>query len=846
MSRDLPIFELEAELVKTLAKHRRFILTAPTGSGKSTQVPQMLLDHGLAENGEVVVLQPRRIAARMLAARVARERKARLGGEVGYQVRFEDVTSRDTRLTYVTEGILLRRMMTDPGLTGVGAILFDEFHERHLYGDLTLGLALQVQQALRPDLTLGVMSATLETGPLHKHLGGCPILRAEGRMYPVEIRHVEKTPDPARCPPWQAAAEALGALLDAGTPGDILIFMPGASEISRTISAVQALPAARGMAVLPLHGELPADVQDAAVTPSARRKVVVATNVAETSLTIEGIRIVIDSGLARKAGFDAWRGINTLLVESISRASADQRAGRAGRTAPGVCVRLWSERDHAGRPAAELPEVRRLDLSEAVLLLKTVGGGPVREFPWLDAPEAKALDRAETLLDDLGATDGKDGPVTATGRRMALFPLHPRYSRMLLAADEFDCVREAAWMAALTEGRSVLVRRTDADTEERRDRELGEESESDFARLIRAWQRARDARYELEACSRLGLQAQAARQAGAAADLFLKSAQRAGLRINSREPDPADLARCLLTAFPDHVAKRFDGGTLRCQIVHGRKGMLDRGSAVRQAPLIVAAEIREVEAGRGDIEVRLSLVSAIRVEWLEQLFPRHFTRPIRVAWDAAARRVTAEEEWRYHDLPLESRRIDRPPPEEAAKLLADEAIKGKLVLQGWTNVVEQWILRVNFLARACPDLELPEIAQAERDYMVRQLCKGASSYKEIKDRPMLPVLLAWLTGSQRGLVEKHAPERIDLSNGKKARIVYAAGAPPHIAMRIQELYGVNDTPKIAMGRVPLQVQILAPSQRPVQITQDLRGFWRDAYPKVKQELQRKYPRHEWR
>jgi ATP-dependent helicase HrpB len=846
MSSELPIYELEKELVRTVAGTRRFILTAPTGSGKSTQVPQMLIDHDLLGSGEVVVLQPRRIAARLLAGRVARERRARLGGEVGYQVRFEDVTSRDTRLTYVTEGILLRRMMTDPGLTGVGAILFDEFHERHLYGDLTLGLALQVQSLLRPDLLLGVMSATLETGPLHRHLGGCPILRAEGRLYPVEIRHVEKTPDPARCPPWQAAAEALGDLLEEGVPGDALIFMPGAYEISRTIQAVQALPAARGMAVLPLHGELPVEAQDAAVSPAGRRKVVVATNVAETSLTIEGIRIVIDSGLARKAKYDAWRGINTLLVESISRASADQRAGRAGRTAPGVCVRLWSEREHAGRPAAELPEVRRLDLSEALLLLKAAGSGPVREFPWLDAPEPKALERAETLLDDLGATDGPDGPITGLGRRMALFPLHPRYSRMLLAAEGFGCVREAAWMAALTEGRSVLVRRTDSDTEERRERELGEETESDFARLIRAWQRARETGYDLEACRRLGLQAQAARQAGQAADLFLKVAQRAGLRVGESGADPADLARCLLTAFPDHVARRVDGGTLRCQIVHGRKGVLDRDSAVRRATLIAAAEIREVEAGRGEIEVRLSLCSAIRIEWLEELFPRHFSRAVRVEWDSAARRVTAEEERRYHDLPLETRRLDRPPAEEAARLLADEVNKGKLVLQGWNNAVEQWVLRVNFLAGACPDLELPEIAAAEREFLVRQLCKGAVSYKDVKDRPMLPVLLAWLTGSQRGLVEKHAPERIDLSNGKKAKIVYAAGAPPHIAMRIQELYGVNDTPKIALGRVPLQVHILAPSQRPVQITQDLRGFWRDAYPKVKQELQRKYPRNEWR
>lgn len=846
MRQDLPIFELEDDLIKVAGRSRRFILTAPTGSGKSTQIPQMLVDRGLAADGQVVILQPRRLAARLLAVRVARERGGRPGGEVGYQVRFDDVTSSATRIAYVTEGILLRRILSDSALKGVSVILFDEFHERHLYGDLTLGMALRVQAARRPDLLLGVMSATLETAPLKRHLGDCPILRAEGRLYPVEIRYLEKSLDPARTPPWEAAAEALDRLMADGMAGDALVFMPGAYEIGRTIQAIQSRSSSRGLAVLPLHGDLSVEAQDAAVTRTERRKVVVATNVAETSLTIEGVRIVIDSGLARVPRFDPWRGINTLLVESISRASADQRSGRAGRTAPGVCIRLWSEREQAGRPVAELPEVRRIDLSEAVLLLKAAGVEDVRAFPWLDPPEEKALGRAERLLDDLGAVVGPTGTITAMGRRMAAFPLHPRYSRMLLAAETFGCVREAAWIAALTEGRHLLVRKTDADTHERRERALGDESDSDFARMIRAWRRAEDAGYELEACKRLGIHAQAARQAGAAADLFLRLARRSGLQIADSEADAESVARCVLTAFPDHVAKRLDGGTLRCQIVHGRRGVLAKESAVRGSSLVVAAEIREIEAGRGEIEVRLSLATAIEREWLEALFPSHFTRRIRVAWDSAAKRVTAEEEWLYHDLPLESKRLDRPPEAEAAALLAEEVNKGRLTLQGWSHAADQWILRINFLAQSCPDLGLPAIGSAEREFLVQQLCLGAVSYKDIKDRPVVPVILAWLSGAQRALVERHAPERIDLANGKKAKVVYAGGAPPHIAMRIQELYGVNETPKIAMGRVALQVQILAPSQRPVQITQDLRGFWRDAYPKVKQELQRKYPKHEWR
>ncbi len=846
MSRELPIFELEDELVRTARRSNRFILTAPTGSGKSTQVPQMLVDHGLAGNGRVVILQPRRLAARLLAARVARERHVRLGDEVGYQVRFDDVTSAATRMVYVTEGILLRRLLTEPALPGVAAILFDEFHERHLYGDLTLGMALRLQAGCRPDLLLGVMSATLETVALRRHLGDCPLLRSEGRVYPVDIHYREKPLDPQRTPPWEAAAETFDRLMADGAPGDALIFMPGAYEIARTIQAIQARPSSRGVAVLPLHGELSPDAQDAAVAGTNRRKVVVATNVAETSLTIEGVRIVIDSGLARVPRFDPWRGINTLRVESVSRASADQRAGRAGRTAPGLCVRLWTEREHQGRPAVELPEVRRVDLAEAVLLLKAADVPDIRAFPWLDGPEEKALARAETLLDDLGALEGPSGAITALGRRMALFPLHPRYSRMLIAAEAFGCVREAAWIAALTEGRHLLARRTDSDTLQRRERALGEEENSDFALMIRAWSQAEANGYDVESCRRLGIHAQAARQAGAAADLFLRLARKAGLRIDEAEADAEAVARCVLTAFPDHVAKRLDGGTLRCQVVHGRKGVLAKESAVRGAPLVVAAEIREIEAGRGAIEVRLSLATAIRREWLETLFPRHFSRHIRVAWDGAAKRVTAEEEWLYHDVPLESRRLDRPPAEEAATVLAEEVNKGRLVLHGWNAAAEQWMLRINFLAQTCPELEIPAIDAEARALLVQQLCWCAASYKEIKDKPALPLVLAWLSTAQRARVERHAPERIELSNGKWAKIVYAAGAPPRIALRIQELFGVQETPKIAMGRVPLQVQILAPSQRPVQITQDLRGFWREAYPKVKQALQRKYPKHEWR
>jgi ATP-dependent helicase HrpB len=429
---DLPIEELRSGIVEALREGNRLVVEAPTGSGKSTRIPQMLLEAGILGGGQAVILQPRRLAARMLAARVARERGGSLGGEVGYRIRLDDVSCAATRLLFVTEGILVRRMLADPDLAGVSVLLFDEFHERHLHGDISLAQALSLQEARRPDLRIVVMSATLDTSALTDYLAPCAVLRSTGRTHPVEVGYLGREPGEEK--PWDLAAEAAEGMLRR-TGGNLLVFMPGAYEISRTTSAMRVrLPS--GITILPLHGELPPGEQDAAVSPGGGRKVIVSTNVAETSLTIDGVTGVIDSGLARVASFDPRRGINTLLIGKISRASADQRAGRAGRTAPGLCLRLWTEREHARRPLRELPEIHRVDLSEVLLTLKAAGIVSMESVRWLDAPEKDALGRAETLLRDLGALD-QDGSITPLGRRMLSFPAHPRYARMLLAAQDF-------------------------------------------------------------------------------------------------------------------------------------------------------------------------------------------------------------------------------------------------------------------------------------------------------------------------------------------------------------------------------------------------------------------------
>lgn len=845
---DLPIVEIEKRLIEAASGGgRRLVLQAPTGSGKSTQVPQMLLDRGLIPEGkQVIVLQPRRLAARLLACRVAAERKGAVGGEVGYQVRFEDCSSRATRILYVTEGILLRKLLGDPLLSKAAVLIFDEFHERHLFGDVTLARALELQRTVRPDLTVVVMSATLDGGPLARYLEPCSVLKAGGRVFPVRIDYLQKPVDFNRLQVWETAAAETVRLLTQESEGDVLVFMPGAYEIQKTLQALARYPETRGMALKPLHGELAPSDQDAAVAPTDRRKIIVSTNVAETSLTIEGIRLVVDGGLARVARFDPYRGIDTLWIEKISQASADQRAGRAGRTAPGVCLRLWTERDHMERSLRELPEIKRVDLAETVLMLKAGGVVDIRAFPWFEPPDERLLSRAEVLLGDLGAVDAA-GAITGMGRRMLAFPLHPRYARMLLAAEATGCVRSAALIAALTQERGVLVRRADERALELRDRRLGDEEVSDFFLLMRAWAESQAHGYGLEYCRQLGIHAGAARQAGRLYEMFCRIATAEGLPLEKEIVVNDGVRRCILAGFADQVAKRLDGGTLRCDLVHGRRGVIERASVVRKSGLVVATEVREVESGGGrEMEVLLACVTAIEAAWLEELFPGAVREETQVRLDEATRRVVARRGRYYHDLCLEMRPGGEPSKAEAARLLADEVEAGRCTLKHWNEDVEQWITRVNCLAGWCPELGIAMITAEDRRLLLEEICTGAFSIKEAKECQVWPVVRGWLDGRAQALLEKHVPDRVVLPNGRKAKLAYSEKGAPVMAARIQDLYGVEDSLRVAMGRQTVVIQVLAPNFRPVQVTSDLTTFWKEGYPKAKKELQRRYPRHEWR
>ena len=690
------------------------------------------------------------------------------------------------------------------------------------------------------------MSATLDAGALRDYLAPCETLVSQGRGFPVRIEYLAKALDFDAEPVWDAAAREC-ARAAGETPGDLLVFMPGAYEIGRTIEAVQGIRALRGCAVFPLHGELSAEAQDRAVARCEARRIIVSTNVAETSLTIDGVTAVIDSGLARIARFDPHRGINTLLVERISAASADQRAGRAGRTAPGLCVRLWTEREHGQRPAQEVPEIRRLDLAEVVLTLKAAGIDDVEGFPWLERPDPRALARAETLLADLGAIAATTARITDVGRRMLRFPVHPRYARMFLAAEERGCVRPVALMAALTQGRSFLIRGQNKDVERAREERFGEEHESDFFLLMRAWRHAVSCGFSQDACRRLGIHAQAARQVGPLFEQFLEIARGEGLDAGERRVDGAEVRKCVLAGFSDQLARRLDAGTLRCELVHGRKGVLARESAIQKAQLFVAAEITEVGGRGGEVSVLLSLATAVEEPWLREMFPSDYRESRGVSYDPESKRVVARRERRFRDLVIDAKAGgDDVPLDEAAALLAREVLAGRIRIDQWAEIAEPWITRVNRFAEWFPEFEVNPMGEGDRATLVEQLCYGETSARGVREKEVLPVLRDWLTPEQLAALDDHVPERLVMANGRRSRITYAKEGPPVLSARIQELYGVNGRFTIGHGRVPVRIEVLAPNQRPIQVTDDLANFWREVYPRMKPELSRRYPRHEWR
>jgi len=742
----LPIDSLLPEIVAQLQGRSSIVIEAPPGAGKTTRVPPTLLP---LVKGEVLVLEPRRLAARLAARRVASELRERVGETVGYQVRFESIGSPRTRLRFVTEGVLTRRLLDDPTLACIGAVILDEFHERHLDGDLVLALLRRLQKTSRPDLLLLVMSATLNAGPIASFLGDCPILRSEGRLYHLRI---EYTPHSA-LPVEDQVARAIERLLTEELAGDVLVFLPGAAEIRRASRALENFAARQSLLVVPLHGDLSPAEQDRAISPAAQRKIILSTNVAESSVTIEGVTAVIDSGLARVALDSPWTGLPSLEVRRISQASAMQRAGRAGRMAPGRVIRLYTADDFHRRAASDTPEILRRELSQMVLHLRAMN---ISELAWLDAPPAAALAAANALLDRLGVLP-----------RMAELPLSPRLSKLVLeAAARGVPERGCAAGAILSAG----------------------ERGSDLLTLIdSAWQPQTQRVY----------------------DQLRRMVPGRDRKGAGDEP----LLHAVLAAFPDRVARHRREGEL----------LLSMGGSARlpdcRYDFLVAVDVEE-RKDRGLPLVRLA-AGPIQPDWLLDRVVENTS----LVWNRTAERVDSVTSLVYDQLTIDETRVPAPPSEESGCLLAEKALEADLARFADRDALEQLRARAAFAG-----LEISVEAA------LRELCRNRTSFAELESANLLAAL-------RPAHIEPIAPERLRLPGGREVKVHYEPGKPPWIESRLQDFFGVVDTPRI--GKTPVVVHLLAPNRRPVQVTSDLRGFWERLYPQVRRELSRRYPKHKW-
>jgi ATP-dependent helicase HrpB len=864
---NLPIWQIHGAVLQALEKNNRLVLVAPTGSGKTTQVPQMVLDAGLAGSKKIVVLQPRRVAARTVAARVAWERKVQLGQEVGYQIRFDDQTSLGTRICFITEGILLRWLQDDRGLSDVGVILFDEFHERNLLSDVALALVKDLQKTARPDLKLAVMSATLEAEPVASYLDNCPILISEGQSYPVEVRYLDQNDER---PASEQAADAVERIVNSGAPGDILVFMPGMGEIASTINALRAARTSEKLAFIPLHGDLPPEDQDRAFQPNALRKVVVSTNVAETSVTIDGILYVVDSGQARVARYDPERGIGTLMIEPISRASADQRKGRAGRTAAGTCYRLWTESGHLNRADKNTPEIQRSDLAEVVLLLHSLRIKKAARFDWLDKPDAVAIERAEALLHLLGAIDEATEELTPVGRQMLRLPMHPRYSRMLVEAAKYGCVPPAALCAALVSGRDVMMRLTRDDKHISEARELFEASaESDFYTLIRAYQFAKNNHFGVESCRRYGIHGQTARQVEQTFDQLLQIARQQKLIVPeppASSPAPADkgaanknassddpLLRCIMAGFIDQLCIRRSQGTLDCELTEGRQGTLVRESVVQNATLFVAASIREVPSRTSENLTLLSLASAVKLEWILEMFPQQVNSRIEHLYDRTHKRVAAVKLIRFRDLVIHHEHQRELDPTASGRCLAEAWRKGWFELPLFNHDVKQFVARVNCIAAVSPELEFPPFDEQALMAAAARAFSGFSLAKEAQATPLKDSFLRHLAPEQRGWLDELAPMSIPWGESKQLKLQYPESPldedgepnPPEAQVKIHETFAIKDHPHICEGKLPVKLWLCSPDGKRLEPTFNWPAFRNLTYPKLKAQLKAKFPALLW-
>ncbi|MFC5452959.1 ATP-dependent helicase HrpB [Paenibacillus aestuarii] len=809
----LPIQSVLPELKEALLHHQCAVLVAEPGAGKTTQVPLALLDEPWLQGRKIVMLEPRRLAARSAARYMAQQRGEQVGETIGYRVKNDTRVGPKTRIEVITEGILTRMLQSDPALEGIGAVIFDEFHERSLHADVGLAFSKQSQSLLREDLRLLIMSATIEAEEVAAMLDDAPVLRSEGRSYPVETRYLEKQLE-GRVE--TAVAKSIQHALQAHE-GSMLVFLPGAAEIHRVESLLAPLQISQDVIVAPLYGNLSQEAQDLALTPCrhGQRKIVLATSIAETSLTVEGVTVVIDSGLMRVSRFSPRTGMTRLTTVPVSQASADQRRGRAGRLGPGVCYRLWTEQEHRHKPQAGTPEIREADLAPLALELAAWGVPDPAELVWLDPPPAPAYRQARELLVQLGALH-ESGGLTPHGKRLAELGLHPRLAHMVLQAVPLELGAMACELAVLLSERDILRAAKDRDADVR-------------TRIEALWRADRaEQRGEIDfgLCRRIAAEAKVLQQS-------------LGIRPSGKETAAAS-GLLLASAYPDRIAQRRSTG--RFLLSSGRGAVLPELQLLSNEPYLVAVELDDVGS-----ESRIYLAAPIAEDELLDAYQDQLIREQEVAWDAQTQSVKARERIRLGAIVIKEVPISSPDPDRRVAAFVQGLAQDSLDSLPWTRNARSLQQRVNFLHHVdkdWPDMSEVVLQDTLADWLAPHLYE-VKNRNDLQRLPLTSILEEMLTWEQRRQLEEWAPTHIQVPSGSRIPVDYSEPVSPTLAVRLQEMFGLADTPRIAKGRVPLTIHLLSPASRPVQVTRDLASFWRNTYFEVKKDLKGRYPKHYW-
>lgn len=817
-----PVDDILPELKAAVLAYPSVILQAPPGSGKTTHIPLKLLEV-IAPGERILMLEPRRIAAVSAARWMAKTLGEEIGRTLGYSIRFDSRVSKETRIEVVTEGILTRRLLADPGLEGVAMIIFDEFHERNLQADLALALCLDICHGLREDLKLLIMSATMDCGPIAALLGDAPVITSGGKAFPVETRYREAGRDKALDERIKGAVR----MAVQETTGDLLVFLPGAGEIRRAAESLGTIIEGQGISIHPLYGDLPFEEQERAIIPSRQRKIVLATNIAETSLTIEGVEVVIDGGLTRRLQHDPATGMNRLMTVTVSRASAEQRQGRAGRLGPGVCYRLYSRHAFQSMLPFAPPDMLVSDLSSLALDLAVWGVKEPRALAWLDPPPDAAWEAARRLLLDLGVLDQR-GSVTPLGKAMAPLPLHPRLSRLLLRSADLGCLNLGADLAAILSERDI-IRRSASDA-------MRHPIGTDISERLDILQQWREKKKPPEGADPWALRAvdRISRQ------LRSLITEKAGASLHKAH---GLIPRLLLCAYPDRVAKRRDDGVGRFLLSRGRGVRVSGEGALGGSPFNIAAHVDAGEHSEGVAYLAEPIDEAlIREELKSNIETRR-----RTEWDKREGRIVSILEERLGAICLSAKPLN--PSDDEARALICEAIRSGSVLLNFSTEARQLQGRAALIRRAFPEEHWPDLSSerlllAPDDWMQTSL-RGIRTRDQIARLDILPSLQAQLSWEQRRLLDERAPVSMVVPSGHRVALDYAAGDAPVLAVKLQEMFGLADTPTVAGGRIKVLLHLLSPARRPVQVTQDLKGFWNSGYILVKKDLKGRYPKHPW-